>query len=61
MQFLVEECQSITCSLTPERELISTGAALLCLRRGSRTDRKPAVVPGGCVVNVFAARCGARW
>ena len=50
MQFLVEEFKLITCSLnviTPERELISIDAALLC---GSKTDGKLAVVPGGSVL-----------
>lgn len=60
MQFLVEEFELITCSLnviTPERESISIGAALQCLKHGSKTDRKLAVVSEGYVVACIAARC----
>lgn len=53
VQFLVEEFMLITCSLhviTLERELISIGTALLCLKCGSQTDKKLAVVPGNYVL-----------
>lgn len=42
MQFLGEEFKLITHSLnviTPEKEFISMGAALLCLKCGRTTDR----------------------
>lgn len=43
----MEEFKSVTCSLTPGRELISVGAALLGGQCGSKTDKKAAEAPGG--------------